>query len=541
MLGLRVARLHGADMLTLSEPLLSDASPQVRREIALLLQDSSRMRPPYLVGEQVQPSQPWLDAVTRLVERYDGEDRWYLEALGIAARGREDALYARLKRDNAGKLSAPLNRVVWRLRPQSALPDLVAAVNDASRSMEERELALDTIGAMQWPEAARAMERFITASSSPPALVERAFGLYSHQLSSLWMDARTSPALSSVMRKGFALPGAQSAAVSVVDELKDPAYVPELLALAKSEAATAEARAAALESDVMEAPQHLDDLRALAERGPTPVRVAAVSAIANLAPPNIEPWTKKIVLGDAPNEVRTSALRLLGESVAGLTAILDMAEGGTLPPELRTLARNLTNHAGERRGRRRQNTQSPVALRQAGRDGSVEPNFLAVRERAAKVLPMPAAKRIPTSFELDLSYRGVPADGRKWFASDAGCAACHSLGGKDALGPDLSAIGAKYDKQAMLDHIVNPNDAIGPEYITTMFTLQNGEQVLGLVTDETADRIVVQIGAGQQRALPASDVASRQQSQVSSMPEGLLDNLSLQQIADLLEFLSTLK
>jgi putative heme-binding domain-containing protein len=290
----------------------------------------------------------------------------------------------------------------------------------------------------------------------------------------------------------------------------------------------------------MEAPEHLDDLQALAERGPTPVRAAAVRTIASLAPPNIEPWTKTIVLSDAPNEVRTSALRLLGESVAGLTAILDMAEKGTLPPELRTLARNLTNHAGERRGRRL-NSQSPVAMRQAGRDGSVEPEFLAVRERAAKVLPMPAAKRIPTSFELDLSYRGVPADGRKWFDTDAGCAACHSLGGKNALGPDLSAIGAKYDKQAMLDHIVNPNDAIGPEYITTMFTLKNGEQVLGLVTNETADRIVVQIGAAQQRALPASDVKSRQQSQVSTMPEGLLDNLSLQQIADLLEFLALLK
>lgn len=540
ILGLRVARLHGADMLTLSQPFLDDGSPQVRREIALMLQDPTRMLPPYLVGEQVQPSRQWLDAVTRLVEQYDGKDRWYLEALGIAARGREDALYARLKSQSAATLSAPLNRVVWRLRPRAALPDLVAAANDPSRAMKERELALDTIGAMQWPEAARAMETFITGSSSPPALVARAFGLYSHQLFSLWMEARESPALPSVMRRGFALPGAQSAAVSVADALKDPRYVPDLLALAKSASAAPDVRAAALESEVLQESRYLDDLQALAERGPTPVRAAAVRAVANLAPPNIEPWANKIVLSDAPNEVRTGALRLLGSSVAGLTAILDMADAGTLPPELRTLARNVTNHAGESRGRRRR-SQSPVALRQAGRDAAVDPAFLAIRARAARLLPMPAATRIPTSFELDLSYRGVAADGRKWFETDAGCAACHSLGGQHTLGPDLSAIGAKYGKQAMLDHIVNPNDAIGPEYMTTTFTLKNGERVLGLVTDEAGDRIVVQTGAGQQRQLTSSEVASREQSRVSSMPEGLLNNLSLQQIADLLEFLSTLK
>lgn len=541
ILGLRVAQLHGADMLRVSQPLLGDGSPLVRREIAVMLQDRTRMLPPYLVGEQVQPSQPWLDAVTELVEQYDGEDRWYLEALAIAARGREDALYGRLKSDHGGKLGPPLNRLVWALRPRAALPDLVEAIDAPSRSMEERELALDTLGAMQWPEAARAMESFITGSSSPAALVERAFGLYSHQLFSLWMEARTSPALPAVMRKGFALPGAQSAAVSVADRLKDPQYVPELLALAKSAAAIPEARAAALESAAMDEPRYLNDFQALAERGPTPVRAAAVRAVANLAPPNIEPWAQKLVLSDAPNEVRTSALRLLAESAAGLTAILDMAEEGTLPPELRTLARNVTNHAGEQRGGRRESSQSPVALRQTGRGDDVEPAILAIRERAAKVLPMPAATQIPTSFQLDLSYRGVVADGRKWFEADAGCAACHSLGGKNALGPDLSAIGAKYGKQAMLDHIVNPNDAIGPEYITTMFTLKSGDQLLGLVVDEAPDRIVVQTGAGQQRRLAPSDVASRQRSQVSSMPEGLLDNLSLQQIADLLEFLSTLK
>jgi hypothetical protein len=51
------------------------------------------------------------------------------------------------------------------------------------------------------------------------------------------MDARTSPALPQIVRKMFAAPGAQVAAVAMVDVLGDAQYVPDLMALAKSPSA----------------------------------------------------------------------------------------------------------------------------------------------------------------------------------------------------------------------------------------------------------------------------------------------------------------
>jgi hypothetical protein len=81
------------------------------------------------------------------------------------------------------------------LRPRTALPDLMSVLNDSSASIADRTSALETLGAMQWPEAARALESFILASISPAPLVDRAFVLYSHQLFSMWTDSRTSPAL----------------------------------------------------------------------------------------------------------------------------------------------------------------------------------------------------------------------------------------------------------------------------------------------------------------------------------------------------------
>ena len=545
VLGLRVARATGANMLTFSKPFLKDSAPEVRREIALMLQDRSRMRPPYLFSEQEAASPEWLDAMATLASQYDGQDRWYLEAIGIAARGREDALYARLKRDLAGRANATLGQLVWEMRPKSALPDLIATINSASAPMPERTLALDALGHMQWPDAARAIESFILAPATPATLAAHAFGLYSHQLFSLWSESRTSPALVQVMRKAFTLADAQAEAATVAADLNDPQFLPDLVTFAKSGSASPEARAAAVEAvSQMKGAAYVADFQALGENGPTPVRVAAVRALAGNSTPGLVAYEQKILLSDAPNEVRTEALRALGTSAEGLNAVLDLAEKKTLPQELKTLASNLTNNATPPpppgRGGRRGGPQSPVTIRQRGA-APTDPAYLAIRERAAKVLPVQAARRLPTSFEIDLSYGGKAADGRKVFETDAGCAACHSLGGPTKLGPDLSHIGTKYGKQALLDNIANPSEGISPEYVPTTFTMKNGEQVSGLVAEERPDQIVVQIGPNQQQRLKPSDVASRKEIRVSLMPEGLLDNLSMQQLADLLEFLESLK
>ena len=561
ILGLRVARLNGADMLATSRPLVRDASPQVRREIALLLQDPSTMLPAYAYPKQVDPPAEWLEAMSGLISQYDGQDRWYLEALGIAARGREDAIYARMKSQGGALITPAQANVLWAIRPRTALPDLVARMNDASQPQTDRAMAIDTLGQMQWPEAARALEAFITAPGVPTPLVERAFNNYSHQLFSLWIDARKSQALPAVMQKGFSLPGTQSAAVTVADALGDRQYLPQLIAFAKQESANSDARSLAIESvaaarDV----QYLSDFQALAAAGVPAVRVSAIRAVGVLGrqgpppaqgqpptPAAIDPssvvvsWAQGIALSNAPNEVRVEALRLMGQSVPGLNAMLDLAEKGQVSPELVSVARNLANNAAPppAPGRRGQ-AQSPVTMRAAA-TMPTDPAYVAVRTRAAKILPMPSARRIPSAFELDLNYAGKAADGKTVFDVDAGCAACHSLGGARRMGPDLSKIGAKFGKQAMLDNIVNPNDAIQFEYIPTLFTMTNGEQILGLVAGESGGEITLRLGADQERRIRAADVKARQESRVSQMPEGLLDALSLQQIADLLEFLATLK
>ena len=541
VLGLRVARATGANMLAFAKPYLRDSSPAVRREIALMLQDPSAMRPPYLFPEQKPASPDVIDALAVLASQYDGQDRWYLDAIGIAARGREDALYAKLKQDSAAR--GVLGKLVWEMRPKSALPDLIATINNATASTEARTEGLDALGNMQWPEAARALESFILAPATPAPLAAHAFGLYSHQLFSLWTDARTSPALAQVMRKAFTLQDAQASAATLAADLSDPQFLPDLVTFAKGESASPEARAAAIDAvSEMKGADYIADFETLGESGPVPVRVAAVRALQPAASaPGVVAYAQRILLSNAPNQVRTEALRALANSADGLNAILDLAEKGTLPPEMRSLASNLANNASPPSGRgRRGGPGSPVAIRQRGA-APTDPVYIAIRERAAKVVPLLAARQIPSSFDIDLSYAGHVDAGQKVYQTDAGCAPCHAVGGGKSLGPDLTHIGSKLGKQAMLDAIVNPSEGIQFEYVPTTFTLKNGDQISGMVAEERPDEIVVQIGLNQQQRIKPADVASRKEIRVSLMPEGLLNNLSLQQIADLLQYLDSLK
>ncbi|MEY2881304.1 MAG: hypothetical protein RLZZ15_3684 [Verrucomicrobiota bacterium] len=93
----------------------------------------------------------------------------------------------------------------------------------------------------------------------------------------------------------------------------------------------------------------------------------------------------------------------------------------------------------------------------------------------------------------------------------------------------LARIGAKYDRAALLEHIGAPNALVEPQWQLVTVALRDG----------TAPTL--KIAGGLVEKIPAAQVASVSASRTSAMPEGLLQNLTAPEAADLIAFLAALK
>lgn len=123
--GLRAARLIKMDVSAVARSLLGDASMGVLREVA--------------VAMNYEPAEKAVPILVKLAERYDGEDRWYLEALGIGATGKEEQFLDAWSA--AHKETTPAaEKLAWRMRkvdPTAKPTDKTAGGAGAPRAEAE--------------------------------------------------------------------------------------------------------------------------------------------------------------------------------------------------------------------------------------------------------------------------------------------------------------------------------------------------------------------------------------------------------------------
>lgn len=130
-------------------------------------------------------------------------------------------------------------------------------------------------------------------------------------------------------------------------------------------------------------------------------------------------------------------------------------------------------------------------------------------------------------------------NGRKIFQT-AGCAQCHRIGPLGGgFGPDLTSHGATVGATEILKSIIEPSEKIAPNYRTYIFQLSSGEIIEGTRIDNNHDeyQILQKNSDGKMIRVPKSDVEEIKESDISSMPSGLLDRFSASDVADLLAFL----
>ena len=143
-----------------------------------------------------------------------------------------------------------------------------------------------------------------------------------------------------------------------------------------------------------------------------------------------------------------------------------------------------------------------------------------------------------------LSMTGDPVRGGELFLRNAavGCRNCHrvgEIGGR--MGPDLTVIGKKFSRAQLLESILEPSRVIDPKYVSYVVQTSDGQVHIGLLSDRTEREVLLRNAKDEVVRIPLATVEEIAPQRQSIMPELLLEDMTADQVADLLEFLSGLK
>jgi putative heme-binding domain-containing protein len=131
---------------------------------------------------------------------------------------------------------------------------------------------------------------------------------------------------------------------------------------------------------------------------------------------------------------------------------------------------------------------------------------------------------------------GDASHGRHLFSKT--CANCHTLFGEGGkVGPDITG-SDRANLDYILSNIVDPSAVLGKDYRMSVLALADGRVVSGLVQKETDSALTVRT-LNDTVVIPLADVEERKLSELSMMPEKLLDQLSSDAIRDLVAYLQS--
>jgi putative membrane-bound dehydrogenase-like protein len=156
----------------------------------------------------------------------------------------------------------------------------------------------------------------------------------------------------------------------------------------------------------------------------------------------------------------------------------------------------------------------------------------------------------PKSIEPEeyLAYSAQAAgnieEGRALFHNVNGiaCIKCHVVGSEGGrIGPDLTMVGAQFSRRELAESVLFPSRAVREGYQAVSVETRDGETVSGLFKGETAEDLTLMDSDGRVHQLRKSNIAERQLSSLSLMPEGLQINLTLSQFAGLISYLESFK
>jgi len=504
----RMCRLTQGDMLGLGEKLVGDASPQVRRDLAIALRG--------VTGERAD--RLWAE----LAATHSAGDRWELEALGIGADSPQGfaavspwdgRLAAWLAKVGDGWKSPAGREIVWRSRA-AVTPRMLCELIGMETISTSESLALVRALDFQDQAATTAAVRELVARFA--AADEKLRVILPELVSRMDGGSASDPAIAERINEAVEFVAGTPVFVDLVGRFRLQSRVPDLVMLARDPATSEQLASSAVRTALGIGDAGGLQAAVLDTDQPTATRLLTAVGIAG-TPRALELLEGLLLADEVRADVKSAAVMALGRSQRGAERLVVLAKAGSLTGTLPQAA------------------AAAIAL------GS----WPQVKEAAKGVLPMPQPKgggSLPSIDTLAKRSGGDPNRGRAVFAGAGTCAKCHIVGSEGkAVGPNLSGIGAKLSRIAMYEAILAPSAAISHNYETYTALLNDGRSLTGLLVSQSPTEVVIRGADGIDTTTPAGEIDALVKQPVSLMPADLAAALSVQELVDLVAWLETLK
>ncbi|WP_439584371.1 PVC-type heme-binding CxxCH protein [Dyadobacter bucti] len=275
---------------------------------------------------------------------------------------------------------------------------------------------------------------------------------------------------------------------------------------------TPESRIAAINFLALDKPKKHTDLlkRLISPTEPTAVQLAALNTLASI--PDIT--VSEFAVAQWPSltpDVRNAAINTFMGNDARVTLLLDAIEKKIIDPSSIGWPRSVGLMA----------------------QGNAD---LKARSRALLTKKDDGRQELIKKYAPALSMAGSADKGKLVFTNN--CSACHQIGGKAGTpyGPDLGTIRNRRPESIMGD-ILNPNQSIADGYDIWSVEMKSGETIQGLIATETPSALTIRNYGGQETVIARQNIKSLKALGMSVMPAGLENQISPEDMADLLVFL----
>lgn len=499
-LAVRIIRRHGEqygdDLLALA----NDSSGEVRREVLLAIKNLK--------------SDKAAAALEQLALTYDGADRYLLETINIAAGENKADLYARLEKN--GKLAEVQFSLLQLLNPSAASAMLISKLNQSGVDEKTSKALLEAAGSIPSLDAGRGVLELLGNASAPVAMRRMALDKLAANLNGSWAALASEDKLSETFGKLLKDKELAGSALTAIGSLGLTKLGPAVLDLAKSPGDAAlrgQAIDVVVQLKLKGAEQAIPTL--LADAQPA-VRQAALNALVDLQ--DIKTLREVLAGGKYPAEMQTSAADRLMESTGGALVLLRLVDAEQVPSQLKSeIIAKATKHP--------------------------DSNIRVLYEKFIPESQRPQRLGGAIKAEEILALKGDAKRGEAIFnkSSAAQCKNCHMVRGVGGtLGPDLSMIGKKYERNTLLETILDPSKAIAPEFMPYILETSSGQVYAGFLVQKDDKSVVLKDIKSQLIRVPADEIEVLAEQKKSLMPELVLRDVTAQDAADLLAFLTSL-